>query len=302
MRVLITGSQGFVGRHLVESYERDGHTVFGLDTAHHWGPRYINLSLHSIDECLFRHWVKPDKIIHLAAMSHLPSCKSNPTDAIHANVVGTGHLLKTALGYWNELTEDRREQFHVVVVGSAEEYGEGQPEEGEVLWPSNMYAATKAAASMLATGYANEFGLPVSVVRMANVYGPGQSKDKFIPLVIDRLLSGQVVQLHNDGQARRDWLYIDDACAALQAVAEGRGRNNIFNLGGYREASVREIAELIREELGDRAAGKLVNVLGTSLSKQVKMRCDWTHGALSWHPRMPLANGIKETVQSYLNT
>ena len=149
------------------------------------------------------HYFKPNWIFHLAAVSHLPSCNADPINAIKVNVNGVSDLLVAAKEYF--LLKDTRPALRIVLAGSGEEYGIGDPERNAPLSPRNLYGATKAAGSMLAAGFWHAYGLPVSIARMATIYGPGQT-GKFVASVIEKLLKGEEITLHNEGTAMRDWL------------------------------------------------------------------------------------------------
>lgn len=310
-RVLITGAEGFLGQTLARHLHAAGHTVIGFDRRSVGSPDIVlanqylgditdfNVVREIIDES------RPDVIYHLAAVSHVKTCHEMAGLAFSVNVQGTQTLLE-AVRTCQERTP------RVVIAGSGEEYGAARTADSDsALVPYNIYGATKAAASMLAIGYANAYGLSLHIVRMANLYGPGQDESKFIPLVIGKLLRGETVELHGGGTVLRDWLYVDDACSALIRLGLGRQQSEmVFNLPGSEMANLVTVTDIIIDCLMAYGApppgavasfAELVRLVGEpSLVGGVEMSGHFATVALDLPPNVQLETGIGETVSAFL--
>lgn len=288
MRFLITGSKGFIAKHLRNKLETEGHEVLGIDISGGvaldlWlstAPVYgvdVNCALNSSMLGAFFRSAEPDVVIHAAAQSHLPACQIEPRDACITNVMGTVAVLEGVRSLQKYIPN------HTVItlmIGSGEEYGFGTPDDSTgVLQPENMYGATKAAASMLVQGYIRSYKMDVRIVRLATVYGMWQSRDKFIPMVTYKLLTGENVELHNRGLALRDWVHVDDVCASLIHIATQGRYCGIYHVTGE-AASIGTVANIIARQLTrmndpytvKRKFGELILVEGGSLSRTVVMR------------------------------
>lgn len=283
MRVLLTGSSGFIGRTLAAYLRGQGCEVAGFDL-HKEADFVGSLSLaNPIFEAVAE--FEPHTVIHLGGLSHTGDAAKEPDRYFSTNVAGTMHVLEAC----------RVRNARLVFVGSGDEYGAGEPDEFAPLRPANIYAATKAAASQMVGGYINTFGLKACIVRLANVYGPNQGNEKFISLVIDRVQRGQQVTLHNDGKAMRDWLYIGDACRGFHNVLRRDEWQTVYNFAGFEEASVGDVAQMICDELGH-GHQHLVRVEGGAQSNRVRMKAAKTTLALDYKPNVPLRAGLRHIV------
>jgi len=264
--LLVTGGAGFIGSNFVRMVLRDrpGVRVTNLDKLTYSGnlenltevendPRYrfvkgdicdAQTVARLIDEC--------DAVVHFAAESHVDRSIMDSRPFVDANVVGTQVLLD-AVRRSKAAGKDRR----MVYVSTDEVYGSlplDRPDlkftEETPLQANSPYAASKAAADLLARAYHHTFGLDVLTTRCSNNFGPYQFPEKVIPLFVTNLIEGQPVPLYGDGKNVRDWLHVDDHCEAILAVLE-RGRSGeVYNIGGNNERSNLELTHMILKIMG----------------------------------------------------
>jgi len=258
MKLLVTGGAGFIGsnfiRHQLETYPDD--RVVNLDKLTYAGnpenlrdierdPRYRFVHGDVCDPRVVREAMSGvDAVVHLAAESHVDRGNLSADEFLRTNVHGTFTLLAAA----RELRIGR-----FVQVGTDEVYGSiatGAAREGDPLNPSNSYAASKAGADLLARAYWVTHRLPVVVTRSSNNFGPYQYPEKVVPLFITNALEDRPLPLYGDGRNVRDWIHVDDHCAALLAILCTKDvEGETFNIGAGNEKSVLEITSLILDRL-----------------------------------------------------
>jgi dTDP-glucose 4,6-dehydratase len=242
MRILVTGGAGFIGSHYVRSllagrypgWEQAKVTV--VDKLTYAGnraslpladPRLEFIEADVADpEAMMDIIPGHQAVVHFAAESHVDRSLLWARDFVVTNVVGTQTILECCL---------RASVERVIAVSTDEVYGSvpsGARREGDPLEPNSPYAASKAAADMIARAYYQTHGLGICVTRCANNYGPYQSPEKLIPLFVTNLLDGLDVPLYGDGLHVREWIHVDDHCRAVHLVLE-RGRpGEVYNIGG----------------------------------------------------------------------
>jgi dTDP-glucose 4,6-dehydratase len=191
---------------------------------------------------------KFSRVVHFAAESHVDRSIVGPDIFVKTNVNGTLALLKAALTEWRENGSFR--QFHHV--STDEVYGSLGPDDAPFLEttpysPRSPYAASKAASDHLVRAYGHTYGLPITISNCSNNYGPFHFPEKLIPLMIVNLLEGRQLPIYGDGENVRDWLYVEDHCAAIAAILE-RGRiGETYNIGGRSEISNLELVHRLCE-------------------------------------------------------
>ena len=235
-------------------------------------------------------------IINFAAESHVDRSINSPQNFIHTNVAGTSVLLETAR---------RHEVQRFIQVSTDEVYGSlgatGRFTEQSPLAPSSPYSASKAGADLLALACHHTFGQDVIVSRCSNNYGPYQFPEKLIPLMIIKALSDQPLPVYGDGMNVRDWIHVEDHCAALVAALFEGKPGRIYNLGGDSEMVNLEIVRLILDRLGK--PHSLISFVTDRLGHDRRYAIDSSLATseLDWHPQHNLGEGLASTVDWYLN-
>ncbi len=310
MRVLVTGGAGFIGSHYVRSLLTGAwgllapDSVVVLDKLTYAGNR-ANLDPVAGDQRLtfvrgdICHPVlvdslvaEADAVVHFAAESHVDRSLEHARDFVETNVVGTQTLLDAAR---------RHPVDRFVHVSTDEVYGsieEGSWTEEEPLLPNSPYSASKAASDLIARGYARSHGVPVSITRCSNNYGPYQFPEKVIPLFVTNLLDGQKVPLYGEGKNVRDWLHVDDHCRGIQLVAEGGAAGESYNIGGGRELSNRELTEKLLAALG--TDWSMVEHVEDRKGHDLRYSVDHSRlAAMGYAPQHSFEDGLAETVAWY---
>jgi dTDP-glucose 4,6-dehydratase len=267
MNLLITGGCGFIGSNFVNYYfkENPNVNIVNLDAMYYCASeeniddavrnsgRYhlIKGNLCSYDLIInILNIYKIDTVIHFAAQSHVQNSFDNALQYTNDNVVGTHTLLEASRKY-NDVTR-------FIHISTDEVYGESmlteneeKKHEGSILCPSNPYAATKAAAELIAKSYYHSFKMPIIITRGNNVYGPNQYPEKLIPKFVEQLVNGQKVTIQGDGTNVRAFLHVNDVCCALKHVLENGLIGEIYNIGSddNSEYSVLQIAHMLIEKI-----------------------------------------------------
>ncbi|GLW74462.1 dTDP-glucose 4,6-dehydratase [Kitasatospora phosalacinea] len=255
MRILVTGGAGFIGSHYVRSLLAGqylayrGAQVTVVDKLTYAGtttslpmadPRLQFVHADICDaEPLLELLPGHDAVVHFAAESHVDRSIGGAAEFVRTNVQGTHNLLECS-----RLTGVPR----VVVVSTDEVYGSiatGSWTEESRLEPNSPYSASKAAADLIARSYWRTHAMDISITRCSNNYGPYQFPEKVIPLFISNLMDGKPVPLYGDGSNVREWLHVDDHCRAIQAVLEGGRAGEVYNVGGGRSLTNKELTELL---------------------------------------------------------
>ena len=323
--VLVTGGAGFIGSHLVEYLVERGESVVVIDRVKEpWQKQNRkrleqnkNVKFYSIDirdrktllDILFK--VKPYRIYHLAAESHVDKSISNPSLFLESNINGTAVLLDVATKYWN--SNQRKSDFRFHYCSTDEVYGSidnGAFHEGLPLHPNNPYSASKAAGEHLVTAWANTRGLPVILTRSSNNYGTHQGPDKFIPLTIGRCLRREPVLIHGNGQNIRDWIHVCDHTRAIVTTVNEGCLGEVYNVGGGidSEKTNLEMAELIcdcvddlREDLPG-TSRELIRFVQDRPGNDHRYSMDTAklcHDT-GWQTTIPFEVGLIETVNWYI--
>jgi dTDP-glucose 4,6-dehydratase len=322
MRIIVTGGAGFIGSALVRHLVASGHDVLTIDALTYAGnraslrdvdgnPRHRFLHANICDRAAMDAAMaefRPDRVMHLAAESHVDRSITGAADFIQTNVVGTFTLLEAARGYWHTLTPDAKAAFRFLHVSTDEVYGslgdDGLFEETTPYDPSSPYSASKAASDHLAKAWHRTYGLPVVVSNCSNNYGPYHFPEKLIPLTILNALAGRELPVYGAGENVRDWLYVDDHARALDLIAE-RGRpGETYNVGGRNERRNIDVVQRICAVLDDLAPGtaphaRLIDRPGHDARYAID--AGKLESELGWRAQENFDTGIAKTVQWYLD-
>jgi dTDP-glucose 4,6-dehydratase len=326
--ILVTGGAGFIGSNFVLNWVKwIGSPVVNLDLLTYAGnaanlASLIDDSRHTLvrgDICdaeLVRTLLRehrPRAVVHFAAESHVDRSIVSPESFIRTNVQGTFVLLEQAREYWMTLGAEERSAFRFLHVSTDEVYGTLGPDgaafsETTAYAPNSPYAATKAGSDHLARAYFHTFGLPVLTTNCSNNYGPYQFPEKLIPLMILNALEGKPLPVYGDGKNVRDWLYVEDHCAAIRAVLERGRAGETYNVGGNSERAnidvVTAICDLVDELRPDAGAGrrKLITFVEDRPGHDRRYAIDARKIAdeLGWRPMERFESGLRKTVRWYL--
>ncbi|MEV0201935.1 dTDP-glucose 4,6-dehydratase [Nonomuraea sp. NPDC050691] len=299
-RVLVAGGAGFIGSAFARALAGDGVEVTVLDKLTYAGNR-ANLAgvPHAFahgDICDARLLadVVPghDLVVNFAAESHVDRSIADAGQFARTNVLGTQTLLQACL--------DARTP-RVVHVSTDEVYGSiayGSWDESAPLAPRSPYAASKAGGDLMARAYAVTHGLPVSITRCGNNYGPFQYPEKLVPLFVTRLLRGRKVPLYGDGGNVRDWIHVDDHCAAIRLVAEAGEPGEVYHVAGTAELTNRELTGRLLAACG--AGWDMVEFVEDRKGHDRRYSLDDSRlRALGHAPKVDFETGLAETVRWY---
>lgn len=327
MRAIVTGGAGFIGSALVRYLVLErGYEVLSVDALTYAGceaslravegkPNHRFLRANICDGPAMEAAIAsfaPDRIMHLAAESHVDRSITGAADFIQTNVIGTFTLLEAARNYWGRLEGAQKSKFRFLHVSTDEVYGslgdEGLFAETTPYDPSSPYSASKAASDHLAKAWERTYGLPVVVSNCSNNYGPYHFPEKLIPLTILNALAGRPLPVYGKGANVRDWLFVDDHARALDQIAE-RGRvGETYNVGGRNERRnidvVRRICGVLDELVPSRAPREdLIEFVTDRPGHDARYAIDATRleTELGWRAQETFDSGIAKTVQWYLD-
>lgn len=326
MRVVVTGGAGFIGSAVVRHLILDkGYQVLNIDKLTYAGtetslkevssrPEYMFLRADICDQAAISEALasfKPNRIMHLAAESHVDRSITGAKDFVDTNVIGTFNMLECARQYWSRLERADKEIFRFLHVSTDEVYGSlgdvGLFTEDTPYDPSSPYSASKAASDHLAKAWVRTYGLPVVVSNCSNNYGPYHFPEKLIPLIILNAMERKSLPVYGNGANIRDWLYVEDHARALDVIAE-RGRiGETYNVGGRNERRnidvVTRICELMDELLPPSTPhSELINYVIDRPGHDARYAIDATklETELGWKAQENFDTGIEKTVRWYL--
>ena len=312
--ILITGGAGFIGSnfifHMLDEYP--DHRIVCLDKLTYAGnlstlapvmdnPHFRFVKADICDRAavykLFEE-EKPNIAVNFAAESHVDRSIDNPEIFLQTNIIGTATLMDACRKYGID-------RFHQV--STDEVYGDlpiDRPDmlftESTPLHTSSPYSSSKAGADLLVLAYYRTYGLPVSISRCSNNYGPYHFPEKLIPLTIVNALGGKPLPVYGKGENVRDWLYVKDHCKAIDLIIRKGRVGEVYNVGGHNEISNIEIVRLICKELGK--SESLITFVADRKGHDLRYAIDPTkiRNELGWLPATKFKDGIKKTVRWYL--
>jgi len=315
MKIFVTGGAGFIGgnfvHYVMEKYPED--TVVCVDSLTYAGNLETiesvldkpNFSFSKTDisdrEAVFALFEKerPDVIVNFAAESHVDRSVLDPGVFLKTNVIGTGVLLDACRKYGIS-------RFHQV--STDEVYGDLPIERKDLfftettpLHTSSPYSASKASADLLVQAYSRTFGLPVTISRCSNNYGPYHFPEKLIPLMITNALADKALPVYGKGENVRDWLYVKDHCIAIDLIVRNGTVGEVYNIGGHNERTNLEVVKTVLKELGKPES--LISYVTDRPGHDRRYAIDPAkiHRDLGWLPETTFDEGIKKTIQWYLD-
>ncbi len=327
--ILVTGGAGFIGSNFVLDWfpHEDGKIVtldkltyagnlsnldsLAGDARHRFVPGDI-CDADLVRDLLEKH--RPRAIVHFAAESHVDRSINDPGEFIRTNVQGTFNLLERARRYWEELEERHRQQFRFVQISTDEVYGSLRPEEpafceSTPYSPNSPYAASKAAADHLVRAYHHTYRLPVLTTNCSNNYGPYQFPEKLIPLMLLNALEGKPLPIYGDGMNIRDWLYVQDHCAAIRCVLKKGSPGETYNIGGRSELTNLQVVTTICDILDEICPDPSLGCRRSQMTfvrdrpghdRRYAIDARKIHNDLGWSPQTPFEQGIRQTILWYL--
>jgi dTDP-glucose 4,6-dehydratase len=327
--LLVTGGAGFIGSNFVLGWlDYSDEAVVNLDCLTYAGNlRNLDAIAGDARHLFVRGDIRDDElvesllrehavraVVHFAAESHVDRSIHGPEDFIQTNVVGTFRLLEATRRHWATLSAGDRADFRFVHVSTDEVYGSLSPSEPPFTEasphrPNSPYAASKAAADHLVRSHHHTYGLPVITTHCSNNYGRFQFPEKLIPLCIHNALAGRPLPIYGDGRQVRDWLHVDDHCAAIRRVLEAGRPGETYDVGGGCERAnldvVRTLCKVLDEERprddGRSYADQIEHVKDRpGHDRRYAIDAGRIAASLGWRPAETFETGLRKTVAWYL--
>jgi len=315
MNIIVTGGAGFIGSnfvfHMLKAHP--DYRIICLDKLTYAGNlstlepvmdnpnfRFVKADIcdkEAVDKLFAEE--KPDIVVNFAAESHVDRSIENPQIFLETNIIGTSVLMDASRKYGVK-------RYHQV--STDEVYGDlplDRPDlfftEQTPIHTSSPYSSSKAGADLLVLAYYRTYGLPVTISRCSNNYGPYHFPEKLIPLMIIRALHDESLPVYGDGLNVRDWLYVEDHCKAIDLIIHNGKVGEVYNVGGHNEMANIDIVKLILKELGK--SEDLITYVTDRAGHDRRYAIDPTkiHNDLGWLPETKFAEGIVKTIRWYLD-
>lgn len=315
MKIIVTGGAGFIGgnfvHYMLEKHPEDfiicldkltyaGNMETLADVMDNKNFKFVKADIADRDAvyALFEE-EKPDVVVNFAAESHVDRSIDNPGIFLQTNVIGTGVLLDACRKYGIK-------RYHQV--STDEVYGDlplDRPDlfftEETPIHTSSPYSASKASADLLVMAYHRTFGIPTTISRCSNNYGPYHFPEKLIPLIISRALNDEELPVYGTGENVRDWLHVYDHCAAIDLIIRKGRVGEVYNVGGHNERTNLEVVKTILKALGKPES--LIKFVSDRKGHDMRYAIDPTklETELGWKPKYTFDTGIPQTIDWYLN-
>ena len=315
MNIVVTGGAGFIGSnfiyHMLEKYP--DYRIICVDCLTYAGnmstlktalvnPAFKFLKINITDRqavySMFEE-EKPDIVVNFAAESHVDRSIENPEIFLDTNIKGTAVLMDACRKYGIK-------RYHQV--STDEVYGDlplDRPDlfftENTPIHTSSPYSSSKASADLLVMAYHRTYGLPVTISRCSNNYGPFHFPEKLIPLMIINALADKPLPVYGEGLNVRDWMYVKDHCKAIDLIIHKGREGEVYNVGGHNEMKNIDIVKLICKELGKPES--LITHVADRKGHDMRYAIDPAkiHNELGWLPETSFSDGIRMTIQWYLD-
>ena len=308
MKIVITGSAGFIGFHLTKSLIQDGHEIIGIDSINNYYNQNLkldrikllktnkNFSFKKIDICdklelckVFQDF-KPERVVNLAAQPGVRYSIINPDAYVASNLIGFVNILEACT---------KNDVEGLIYASSSSVYGSNNEipfkEENKTSKPISLYGATKGANELIANAYNNIYGLKITGLRFFTVYGTWYRPDMAIYIFTDKINNGDTIKVFNHGKMRRDFTFIDDIVAGTKSAIEKNYEKEIFNLGKNKSEELLEVIAIIENELGKKAKIKLLPIEPGDV---IETYANIAHSQLKlgYQPKISIQQGIPKFV------
>lgn len=315
MKVLVTGGAGFIGGNFIHYMlkKHPNYKIICVDCLTYAGNmETLQNILHNKNFCFYKADItdrktifnifekeNPDIVINFAAESHVDHSIENPDVFVKTNILGTNVLLDACKSF-------KTKRFHQV--STDEVYGDLPLDKPELLFTeetpiqaSSPYSASKASADLLVFAYHRTYNLPVTVSRCSNNYGPYQFPEKLIPLAIINALNDKPIPVYGNGLNVRDWLFVEDHCKAIDLIIHHGKIGEVYNIGGHNEKNNIGVVKIILKELNK--SENLIKFVEDRKGHDRRYAIDPSkiNNELKWLPETKFEDGIKKTVNWYLN-
>lgn len=322
---LVTGGAGFIGSNFIKYIlaKHDDVNIVNYDKLTYAGnlnnltdvsdsSRYVFVrgdicDPELVSATLEKHGI--DAVVNFAAESHVDRSIVSSSEFVNTNIKGTQVLLDCARNYWN--ISEKNDKARFLQVSTDEVYGslgdEGFFTESTPLDPHSPYSASKASADFLVKAYYDTHGMPCLITRCSNNYGPYQFPEKLIPLIINNCLNHRDLPIYGDGLNVRDWLFVEDHCAAIDVVLRNGRLGEVYNVGGHNERTnlhiVRTIIDYLNRNVDSGITEDLIKYVEDRKGHDRRYGIDpeKISRELGWLPNTSFEVGIVETIKWYLD-
>ena len=331
-KVVVTGGYGFIGSALIRKLLKNTNVeIFNIDKMSpvsnsqsidnllslnpSYKKRYyfFKTNIENYEEInkVFTN-ISPDIVFHLAAESHVDRSITDPRIFLQSNTIGTFNLLEASRNYWNQLPLNKKNLFKFIHVSTDEVFGslenEGRFSENSQYQPSSPYSASKAASDHFVMSWFKTYKFPSIISNCSNNYGPRQFPEKFIPLIIQKIINNSKIPIYGNGNNIRDWLFVKDHVNALLKIANDGENGARYCIGGGQEIQNIELVKLICEKMDkklqrNQKSLRLITHVPDRPGHDYRYSLDSSalKNDLGWVPKYNFKVGIKKTVLWYLN-
>lgn len=324
--ILVTGGAGFIGSNFLNymvkkytdchfvnidalTYAGSYETVKELEALSNYTFIHENIcNKLRIEKIIEKHSI--DTVVNFAAETHVDRSITDSDQFFESNVLGTKSLLDACVKAWKCNPSDYNDREYksgvrFLQISTDEVYGElgesGYFTEDTPLHPNSPYSASKASADLMVQAYSHTYGLPINITRCSNNYGPYQYPEKLIPLMITYALEDKKLPVYGDGLQIRDWLHVKDHCTAIENVLVNANAGEVYNIGGNSERNNEEVVKVILDVLHKDHG--LIEFVADRPGHDRRYAIDHSKitNDLGWHPSVTFEEGIKQTIEQYLN-
>ena len=325
MKILITGGAGFIGSHVIRLFVKKypDYEIYNLDDLTYAGnlenlkdvedsPNYKFIKGNIVDQAFIDEVFQTytfDRIIHLAAESHVDRSIEDPMAFVKTNVLGTMNLLNAFKTLWKD-DFDGKLFYHI---STDEVYGtlgkEGLFTEETSYDPNSPYSASKASSDHFVRAYGETYEMPYVISNCSNNYGPNQFPEKLIPLFINNILTGKSLPVYGDGNYTRDWLFVLDHAKAIDLIFHEGKVKETYNIGGFNEWKNIDLVDLLCQQMDTKlnlpitTSEKLITYVKDRPGHDLRYAIDANKikSELGWEPSVTFEEGLEKTIDWYLN-